>query len=189
MFLIAASVLVAGCSSEPPPRPPLSPAERAAEAARAVTRPTIPEDIADGSFDSPLPASDAEQILLRTGVFDMAAPGFRLGRQVEAFNVVLNQDDARLRLRRLARQGRAPGRLYALCGLLLLERPEGVGLAHSLSLQPGNVTVRDGDFTFETTTVRAIVLVFADALPERIRKARRGGSEYFIPRAWQPRRR
>ena len=38
--------------------------------------------------------------------------------------------------------------------------------------KPGDVVVRDGDFTFDTQTVRAIVLVFADELPTRLRERR-----------------
>lgn len=176
VILLAAFIFAGSCSSEPPPPLP-SPAERAATSAEQ--RKEVPEDMADGAFESPLSLYDAEQILLRTETFDAASPAYRPGRQVEAFNVVIEQNDARQRLRRLARQARAPGRLYALCGLLLLEREEGLNLAHSLSLEPGNVTVRDGDFIFETPTVRAIVLIFAEGLPERIRAGRDASYSYF----------
>jgi hypothetical protein len=67
-------------------------------------------------------------------------------------------------------KGGPAGQLYALCGLLLVARTEGVTFAHTLSLKPGDVAVRDGDFTFDTQTVRAIVLVFADELPTRLRE-------------------
>jgi hypothetical protein len=90
---IATMILVTACSPSPP-TPPLSPAEQAAAAARRPP-PVIPADIADGDFSSPLPAADAEQILSATGVFDIAGQGRRLGRQVQAFNVLLDQQTRR----------------------------------------------------------------------------------------------
>jgi len=77
---------------------------------------------------------------------------------------------------------RAVCQLYALCGLLLLARTEGVTLAHSLSLKPGAVIVRDGDYMFDTPAVRAIVLVFANDLPTRLRERRAEVYEYFNTR-------
>ena len=143
---IATMILVTACSPSPP-TPPLSPAEQAVVAARQP-QPVIPADIADGDFSSPLSPADAEQILSATGVFDIAGRGRRPGRQVQAFNVLLDQRDAPDRFRRLALKGGPPGQLYALCGLLLVARTEGVTFAHSLSLKPGDVT-------FETGTTRS----------------------------------
>ena len=177
--LIATMILVTACSPSPP-TPPLSPAEQA-EAARA-RQAAIPPDISDGDFSSPLPPADAEQILLRTNVFDIAGQGRRPGRQVQSFNVLLDERDASDRFRRLALKGGPAGQLYALCGLLLVARAEGVTLAHSLSLKPGDVIVRDGDYTFDTPTVRAIVLVFANDLPTRLRERRAEVYAYFNTR-------
>lgn len=176
MVLITVSILATACSTEPPP-PPLSPAQQAAAA--LDRQPAIPQDIADGTFSSPLSPSDAERILLATGVFDLAESGFRPGRQVEAFNVLLDQPDAQNRFRRLASQGRAAGRLYALCGLLLVARGEGITFAYSFSLHEGAVTVREGDFWFDTPIVRAIVLVFANELPNRLLDRRDEAYAYF----------
>jgi hypothetical protein len=178
---VVATLIVATACSPSPPTPPLSPAEQAAAAARRPP-PVIPPDIADGDFSSPLPPSDAEQILSATGIFDIAGEGRRLGRQVQAFNVLLDQPDAPDRFRRLGLKGGPPGQLYALCGLLLVARTEGLTFAHSLSLKPGDVAVRDGDFTFDTQTVRAIVLVFADELPRRLRERRAEVYAYFSSR-------
>jgi hypothetical protein len=178
--LIATMILVTACSPSPP-TPPLSPAEQAAAAARRPL-PVIPADIAHGDFSSPLPPADAEQILSATGVFDIAGEGGRLGRQVQAFNVLLDQRDAPDRFRRLALKGGPAGQLYGLCGLLLVAHAEGVNFAHSLSLKPGDVAVRDGNFTFDTPTVRAIVLVFANDLPTTLRERRAEVCTYFNTR-------
>ena len=68
-----------------------------------------------------------------------------------------------------------------MCGFLVA-RTEGVTFAHTLSLKPGDVVVRDGDFTFDTQTVCGIVLVFADELPTRLRERRAEVEAYFSPR-------
>jgi hypothetical protein len=177
-LLIASFLLLMGCSSGRSPSPPPPPDQAAAAAAREPP-PAIPQDIADSSFPWPLTVADAEKILFATDVFDIADPSYRPGRQIHAFNVLLDQTDVRDRLLRLADKGRAAGRLYALCGLLLVARKEGIRFAHSLSLTAGNVTVREGDFWFDTPTVRAIVLIFVDQLPERLRASRANTYEYF----------
>lgn len=175
----ATLIVVTACSSQPPsaelPPPPIPP----------KIQPAIAPDVADvanGAYRSPLSVSDAEHILLETDVFDIAGSGFRPGRQVQAFNVLLDERNALDRLRRLALKGRPVGQLYALCGLLLLARTEGVTLAHSLSLKPGDVIVRDGDYMFDTPAVRAIVLVFANDLPTRLRERRAEVYAYFNAR-------
>jgi len=112
-------------------------------------------------------------------MFDTAFPGWRPGRQVQAFNVVLDQPDSRARFRQLSRESRPAGRLYALCGLLLVARPEGDGFAHSLSLVTGDVTMRDADFIFETSIVRAIVLTYAKDVAHRLRNEKEAAYSLF----------
>jgi hypothetical protein len=114
-------------------------------------------------------------------VFDTAHPGPKPGRQVQAFNVVLERPDSRERFHRLARESKPPGRLYGLCGLLLVARGEGNGFAHSLSLVPGDVTVRDADFILETPIVRAIVLIYADDVARRLSEQREAAYSFFDP--------
>jgi hypothetical protein len=172
LALIAALILGSACSVQPPPLP-RSPSEA------PVPFRVHPPDITDESFPSPLPLASAEKILRETTVFDMAFPGYRPGRQVQAFNVVLDQRDSRDRFHRLSREGRAPGRLYALCGLLLLARGEGDGFAHSLSLVAGDVTVREADYIFETSIVRAVVLVYADDVANKLRAQRDAAYSLF----------
>jgi len=65
----------------------------------------------------------------------------------------------------------------------IMSQAEGVTFAHSRSLKPGDViALRDGDYTFDTPTVRAIVLVFADELPRRLRERRAEVYAYFSSR-------
>ena len=161
LALVAALILGSACSAQPPPLP-RSPSEP------AVPFRVLPPDITDESFPSPLPLASAEKILRETTVFHMGFPGFGPGRQVQAFNVVLDQPDSRDRFHRLSRESRAPGRLYALCGLLLVAEAEGDGLAHSLSLVSGDVTMHEADFIFETSIVRAVVLVYADDVANKL---------------------
>jgi hypothetical protein len=177
LLIAVMAILTASCSTEPP-SPPLPPAEQAAIVARQRQAP-VRTDVADQPFSSPLSLSDAELILSTTAVFDTADPHFRPGRQVQAFNVILDQPDAADRFRRLARRGQSVGRLYALCGLLVVARADGINFAHSLSLRPGEVTVREGDFWFDTPTVRAVVLVFAEDLPKRLVALRDEAYAYF----------
>ena len=173
LALIVALILGSACSVQPPPPLPRSPSEA------PVPFRVHPPDITDESFPSPLPLASAEKILRETTVFDMGFPGYRPGRQLQAFNVVLDQPDARDRFHRLSREGRAPGRLYALCGLLLVARGEGDGFAHSLSVVSGDVAMREADYIFETSIVRAVVLVYADDVADKLRAQRDAAYSLF----------
>jgi hypothetical protein len=136
-------------------------------------------DVTDETFPSPLPVVAAERILRETTVFDTAHPSPKPARQVQAFNVVLGQPDARERFHRLGRESRPPGRLYGLCGLLLVARTEGHRQAQFLSSVSGSVTVRDNDFIFETPIVRAIVMVYARDVATRLREQREAAYSFF----------
>jgi hypothetical protein len=160
------------CSAEVPPLP--RPNE-----ARPLPVFVAPPDITDEAFPSPLPVAAAEKILRETMVFDTAHPGPKPGRQVQAFNVVLAQPDSRERFHRLGRESRPPGRLYGLCGLLLVVPAEGNRLAHFLSSVSGEVTVRDAGFIFETPIVRAIVMVYANDVAMRLREQREAAHSFF----------
>ena len=174
---VAALVLGCACSAQAPPLP-RPPSEQAPVSLRIA-----PRDISDEAFPSPLPLSSAERILRETRVFDTAFPKWRPGRQVEAFNVVLEQADARARFQQLSRGSRPAGRLYALCGLLLVDRPEGDRFAHLLSFVSGDVTMRDADFIFETSIVRGVVLVYADDVARRLKEQRDAAYAVFqVPR-------
>ena len=168
----AALIWACACSTQPPPLP--RPNDQ-----RPVEIFVAPPDITDEAFPSPLPLAAAEKILLETSVFDTAHRGPKPGRQVQAFNVVLTQPDSRERFHRLGRESRPPGRLYGLCGLLLVAPAEGNRLAQFLGSVSGDVTVRDSDFIFETPIVRAIVMVYANDVAKRLREQREAAHSFF----------
>jgi hypothetical protein len=170
-------LITAACSPGAPPLPPPPGSGAGGSAGSEVTIP--PRDIVDNPFPYPLPIAAAEEILRETDLFDMAHDGPRPSRQVQAFNVGIGQNDALSRLRALGRNRRPVPRLYALCGLLLLARQEGVGMAYSLSLVSGEVAVRQADSIFETPVPRAIVLIFADDVPRRLRAQRAAADAVF----------
>ena len=172
LAVVAALFSVCACSTEPPPLPRLN-------EQRPVAIFVAPPDVTDETFPSPLPVAAAERILRETTVFDTAHPGPKPGRQVQAFNVVLAQPDSRERFHRLGRESRPPGRLYGLCGLLLVARTEGNRQAQFLSSVSGSVTVRDYDFIFETPIVRAIVMVYANDVATRLREQREAADAVF----------
>jgi hypothetical protein len=172
LTLLAALIWACACSRQPPPLPrPNEP--------RPVEIFVAPPDITDESFPSPLPPAAAERILRETMMFDTARPGPKPGRQIQAFNVVLAQPDSRERFHRLGRESRPPGRLYGLCGLLLVAPAEGNRLAQFLSSVSGDVTIRDADFIFETAIVRAIVMVYANDVATRLREQREAAYAFF----------
>jgi len=169
-FVVGATLLTCGCSIDKPPVP-LSPADQGAALASPIR--IIPRDIADEPFPWPLPVTEAETILTSTTVFDTGDVSGRPGLQVHAFNVLLEQPDAHASFRRLATKPGSAARLYALCGVWLIDRQEGRNLAYSLSLATAPVTVRDGDFTFESTIAQTIVRIILDDVPRRLKE---GGS-------------
>ena len=62
---------------------------------------------------------------------------------------------------------------------LTIDRQEGRSLAHSLSLVTDPVTVRDGDFTFESTVAQTMVRIVMDDVPRRL-KAGSGVARRFF---------
>lgn len=107
-----------------------------------VTKPTVV-----AFFASVSELADAEAILHQTQVF--AFGGMPPKRQVQAFNVVFEQPDAVSRLHRLAGAASAAGRLYALAGLLLLDRPAAVRLQGTLAADPQRIMVVDADVYYK----------------------------------------
>ena len=148
LFLILA---LGGCAQEPA----LPPVPGAPPVGRPVPPPPGFNDFATGNFDRPLSASDAEAILSRTEIF--AYGGMNRFPHPEAFSVLLRQPDALEIARRLARDARPTGRLFALCMLKALEervkglhqnRPEQheiEALAVELSEAEGRIEVMESD--------------------------------------------
>jgi hypothetical protein len=169
-FAMALGVLanVMACSEPGVPTPPPPPGMGRATGNLPVA--VGSNDIAARSYSSPLSIADAERILSMTQVFHIA--GSSPVRQIQAFNVVLDQRDAVERFRRIANDSSTAGRLYALCGLLLCSKTEGTALARSLSLAPGQVTVLDIDWAFDIPVERAIDLIFERRLADTFRQQR-----------------
>ena len=64
----------------------------------------------------PLPVVDAERILNETGLFNRNA-----WRQIQAYNVLMDQPDRLVRFQAIARNARRAGQVYALCALWALD--------------------------------------------------------------------
>lgn len=97
--------LAGGCG-EPVPPPTVPPPPR-----QQVAQPPGPGDFAYQPFHAPLSVNDAAQVLLRTQIF--AFGNMPPKRQVQAFNLLLDQTDALARFRSIAVQGKTSGKLYA----------------------------------------------------------------------------
>jgi hypothetical protein len=142
--LILLSVITLGCRGNddlptPPARPDLT--------KRVVPPPPGSDDYAHHSFASPLSVPDAEAILRQTQVF--AFGGMRPKRQVQAFNVLFEQPDAVSRFQHLAETASSAGKLYALAGLQLLDRPAAGRLQRTLAEESQKIVVFDSDIVWE----------------------------------------
>jgi len=101
------------------------------------------DDFAHQSFGAPLSIGDAQEILLRTEAF--AFGGMPPKRQVQAFNLLLEQRDAVGRFRLVARGAQHAGRFYALCAFWLLSVNEAGPLATDLARTEAKLVVYDHD--------------------------------------------
>jgi hypothetical protein len=110
---------------------------------RDIPRPPASDDYAHRSFATPLSLHDAEAILRQTQVF--AFGGMPPKRQVQAFNVLFEQRDAVWRFQRLAESASPAGKLYALAGLLLLDRPAAAAVQQTLARESQVIVVFDSD--------------------------------------------
>ena len=160
---------IAGCSrGEEPPTPPPSPGL----AVLARPAPPPPSDgFAQSTFSQPLSIQDAEAILRRrTPVFAFGTQPPR--RQVQAFNVVFEQPDAAARFRVIAESGSAAGRLYALAGLLMLDRAAANRVTSALGADAQVVRVFDSDTAYEKP-VRDVAMMIEDQnMGESFRRVR-----------------
>jgi len=112
-----------------------------------MPKPRGSDDYARRSFGSPLSLQDAEAILRQTQVFEFG--GMPPKRQVQAFNVLFEQTDAVSRFQRLAEIASPAGKLYALAGLLLLDRPAASRLQRTLAEESLAILVIDSDVIYE----------------------------------------
>ena len=146
--LSIAAVLIATSCSEPPAPPGPPPPGRGLEAPWA-------HDFAHQSFASPLSVVDAQEILIRTDIFEFGTMPPK--RQVQALNALLDQSDALLQFETVLRRGNLAGRLYAMCGFLLLKAQRGTSLRSALDTEHARILVIEHDVIRGSMTVADIV--------------------------------
>lgn len=170
----------------------------ASRSARSPARPPIPPGYESPDYTDTLPPSakigltEAKSILLKTDTFADASIGFAgsPSRQVQAFNIVLDQPNPVPILEELSTSARWAGRLYALCGFQVVDRARYQRLARTM--RETDATVRTFAGCIQSAEwVRTIV----DDLDEsrtghRFRQARDRTYEFFSQyRAPPPRKR
>lgn len=142
VILVGATVF--GCRVTDSPPPPPQPPDLTG---RVLPKPRGIDDFARRSFAYPLSLEDAEAILRRTQIFEFG--GQPPKRQVQAFNVVFEEPDAVSRFQRLGETALPAGKLYALAGLLLLDRTAAGRLQRSLANDSQEILVFDSDVAGE----------------------------------------
>ncbi len=101
-------------------------------------------------------------------------------RQVQAFNALLDQSDALLQFETVVRRGNLAGKLYAMCGFLLLEAQRGTGLLSALATKQDRILVIEHDVIRGSMTVADIVsLVRRDQLCGAMRAGKDETAKYF----------
>lgn len=166
--LILLGAIALGCRGHddlptPPPPPDLT-------KQRAIPSPPGSDDYAHRSFESPLSVQDAEAILHRTQVF--AFGGMPPKRQVQAFNVLFEQPDAVARFQHLAEAASSAGKLYALAGLQLLDRPAASRLRRTLAEESRKIVVFDSDVVWQKPVGELAGIVERRDMGTRFRKGR-----------------
>jgi hypothetical protein len=119
MVPVVLIIALAGCTdSTRPPNP-----RRPDLLAGRVLPPPWADDVASSAFGFPLSVADAERILTRTKIFALGEMPPK--RQVQGFNVLLDQTDALERFRQMIADAEPAGQLYALAALTMLSPSEG----------------------------------------------------------------
>jgi hypothetical protein len=166
--------LITGCSQSPGPPVP--------RPSRSVTEVPGAGDFARQSFASPLSIEDAEQILVRTRVFEFG--GMPPKRQVQAFNVLLDQPDAVARFKRVSDRGELAGRLYALCAVSTLDKQVARTLAVALGQDQTRVLVIDSDVIRGSMTSEEVVfLIQQQQVGPGMRSEKEETAKYFQKKA------
>ncbi|MFN8579369.1 MAG: hypothetical protein U0163_00120 [Gemmatimonadaceae bacterium] len=191
-------ILVSNCGadSNAVPQPP-SPPSRSAQSPSAPPPPGA-RDISRADFPWPLPVDAAERILLETTLFEFGAiphqavrntapmPGGRNGffpgaRQIQAFNLVLDQPDALARFVTIAGRATPAGRLYALCGLQELSGRDAEAAAHQLTQSTGAILVCREDNCLMTPIREFVVDILANRMGATFRQSQSLVDAYFKP--------
>jgi hypothetical protein len=147
---------------------------------RVVPKRTGSDDYAQRSFGYPLSLQDAEAILRQTQVF--AFGGMPPKRQVQAFNVLFEQPDAVSRFHRLAESASSAGKLYALAGLRLLDRPAAGRLQRTLAGESQAIVVFDSDVVHRKPVRELAGLVARRNMGRRFRQLRDETNTHYAKR-------
>jgi hypothetical protein len=175
LALAATLPLTLGCAppaEESPPPPPSSDRD-----ALHTSRAPGSDDFSRGRFASPLSLSDANQILMRTEIFEYGEMPPK--RQVQAFNVVFARPDAVSRFEQIAQTAKFAGRLYALAGLLLLDRAKGEHLFLSFSRTSLSITVFDSDMVSRLSVGHVAAVIRDRNLGLLMRESQASTEAYF----------
>lgn len=164
-----AMLLAGGCGSAtdlPVPRPESS-----------APSPPGAGDFALGTFPSPLSVADAEAILLRTRTFAFGSMSPK--RQVQAFNVLLDQPNARILFESTAARAEIAGKLYAFCAFLVLKQEVPAALASKLELERTELLVVDSDVAEFKATSEVVALIKSRRVWAQMRRAKDETAKYF----------
>ncbi len=157
VFVIALTILLAGCDIRPSNIPATPPAPLATDPAGPIALPLRPpgwEDIASKTYPLPLSTELAEEILLTTSVFNFHnSPG----ASHHAYLTLIDLANGVSRMQTIARDGRGAGQLYALCALWDRAPAQAEALASTLAAGSTEVVVLDNDIR----TVRRVSEVVA----------------------------
>jgi hypothetical protein len=134
-------------------------------------------DFASGTFRYPLTPVDAEQILVRTRIFALGEMPPK--RQVQAFNVLLDQADALVRFRRIGVKRGYAGQLYALAALTMLEPSDAAQVARTLAETDAEILVYDSDVIRQSQLRDVVWLITERHVGEECRTLRESTDDYF----------
>jgi hypothetical protein len=165
---------LAGCAD---PTPPPNPKPPYPFGTGVSATPPWADDFASGAFTFPLTLVDAEQILIRTRIFALGEMPPK--RQVQAFNVLLDQADAAARFRAIAVAGAPAGKLYALAALTMLAPSDAAAIVRILAARHDEILVWDSDVLGRRTVAEIVALIQARPVVEECRRQRVSTDEFF----------
>ena len=177
VLILTTLTLLSACSSSLP-EPPKMPGQEN----QAPPGPPGSDDYANPSFPSPLAVSDARDILIRTNTFAVSFNAYNVfPRQLQAFNVLLDQPNAVDLFADVANRSGRAGRLYALCALTLLDKRRAQELAHQLDLSTEHVRTISGDL-YVSEQVRVLATqIMQTGTGSKMRKVRNRVYASFSP--------
>ena len=164
------TLLATGCgpATELPVPPPQS---------RTPGPPPGVGDFALSAFPSPLSVVDAEAILLRTRTFAFGSMSPK--RQVQAFNVLLDQPNAQILFESIAARAEIAGKLYAFSAFLVLKQEVPAALASKLESEQTELLVVDSDVAGFKATSEVVALIKSRRVWSEMRRAKDETLKYF----------